>query len=550
MSLDAEHSKVLTAERLRQWHILIDHILSPVFLTDARGRFVLVNPAMVTLVGVDSADALIGTEVCDLEFSDLGAAISVIFSEIEATRDTVQLREFLLRRGESSGWAAITVAPVCSNPELPLHGFIGFVLDIERRKRQEEQVETARRELEVREKDRLALVEKSRKLMAEIQAMSTRISAINEIAQAINQSLKLHEIVDVVGKQAKWLLDFDHCSICFVNEEGILQTKTFMGVPVEVADVNTPPGTALARAFSSGFPQIVHTSSGQGFLSEFESQMVVPIKSDGIVWGSVNVAARKEKAYSQEDLRIAYLLVMQMGAAVRNAQIFDELMQLNNQLKEARQRSEQLLRNILPVRIAEELKSNGQVKPVHYESATILFTDFVNFSSVASRTDPTELVMRLDYYFSVFDNICERHNLEKLKTIGDAYMCAGGIPEPNDTHALDAVRAAMEMVEFIAEDAYIGGASSAWNIRVGVHTGPLVAGVIGHKKFSYDIWGDAVNVAARMEQSGIAGRINISEQTYELVKDHIPCMYRGRIPVKNRGELKMFLVKTGAEDID
>jgi class 3 adenylate cyclase len=222
----------------------------------------------------------------------------------------------------------------------------------------------------------------------------------------------------------------------------------------------------------------------------------------------------------------------------------DELRRLYGELTAEKHKSDALLQNILPVEVAEELKRTGQVRPVHYDSVTVLFTDFKGFTRVASRLRPEALLRELDFYFSEFDRITERHGLEKLKTIGDAYMCAGGIPQVNSSHALDAVAAAWDILQFMEQvraDKLAGG-EQPWELRIGVHTGPLMAGVIGHKKFAYDIWGDTVNIASRLESTGEAGRINISRATWEAVRDRFECEYRGKLTAKNRGEVDMYFV--------
>ncbi len=184
-------------------------------------------------------------------------------------------------------------------------------------------------------------------------------------------------------------------------------------------------------------------------------------------------------------------------------------------------RSENLLLNILPADIAAELKEKGRADSRDFDRVSILFTDFKGFTGIAEKLTPTELVTEIDACFKAFDAIMEKYGVEKIKTIGDAYMAAGGLPTPNDTHALDAIQAALEMRDFIAEGKQrkIEAGLPYFEIRIGMHSGPVVAGVVGEKKFAYDIWGDTVNTASRMESSGEAGRVNISEATYALVKD-------------------------------
>ncbi|HEV2765984.1 MAG TPA: adenylate/guanylate cyclase domain-containing protein [Pyrinomonadaceae bacterium] len=218
---------------------------------------------------------------------------------------------------------------------------------------------------------------------------------------------------------------------------------------------------------------------------------------------------------------------------------------LSASLKQERRRTDALLLNVLPEPVARELKAYERVEPREYASATVLFTDFVGFTRIAEGFTPQQLVEELDFCFRRFDEIVRRHNLEKIKTIGDAYMAVGGVPAPNVTHARDCVRAALEISAFVAETRGLRAAEGRayWGVRVGVHTGEVVAGVIGREKFSYDVWGDTVNTASRMESAGAAGRVNVSRATYELVKDAFECEYRGRVEAKGKGEVEMFFVK-------
>ncbi len=184
------------------------------------------------------------------------------------------------------------------------------------------------------------------------------------------------------------------------------------------------------------------------------------------------------------------------------------------------------------------------MSPRHYESASVLFTDFVGFTQIAEGMSPDELIAELDACFSRFDAIARKHKLEKIKTIGDSYMASGGVPVANRTHALDSVLAALEIQRFMMELAEKKKAQHRpfWQLRLGIHTGPLVAGVIGREKFAYDVWGDTVNTASRLESSGVAGRINMSGATYEQVKDLFVCEYRGKISAKHKGDIDMYFV--------
>lgn len=217
---------------------------------------------------------------------------------------------------------------------------------------------------------------------------------------------------------------------------------------------------------------------------------------------------------------------------------------LTKNLNQERRKSDRLLLNILPESVADELKRNDRVEPLQYESATVLFTDFVGFTHISEGLTPSELIRELDGCFSHFDHIIKKHNLEKIKTIGDSYMAAGGLPVANRTHAVDCILAALEIQRSMAElkQKREHEGRPYWQLRLGIHTGPLVAGVIGQEKFAYDVWGDTVNTASRLESSGIAGRINISASTWASVKDFFECESRGKVAAKGKGEIDMYLV--------
>jgi guanylate cyclase len=216
-------------------------------------------------------------------------------------------------------------------------------------------------------------------------------------------------------------------------------------------------------------------------------------------------------------------------------------------LRAEQEKSETLLLNVLPRPIAERLKAANRTIADHFDAASILFADVVDFTPLSERLPPTEVVGILDRLFSRFDALVERHRLEKVKTIGDCYMATSGVPDPTPDHARKAALLALDMREVVATSPVAGG--SGLKLRIGINSGPVVAGVIGTKRFLYDLWGDAVNIASRMESHGTPGEIQITRSTYELLKDEFVCTRRGTIAVKGKGEIETwYLVGKRSDD--
>lgn len=222
--------------------------------------------------------------------------------------------------------------------------------------------------------------------------------------------------------------------------------------------------------------------------------------------------------------------------------------QKNQIISQEKKRSEDLLLNILPYEVAQELMEKGHSEAKLIDDATVLFTDFKDFTLFGEQLSPQELVAELDICFREFDRIMSKHGIEKIKTVGDCYMAAGGLPVANKTHVGDVIGAALDIQKFVKE-LQIERAKEGkegFEVRIGIHTGPVVAGIVGSKKFAYDIWGDTVNTASRMESAGVVGEINISGETYAKCKDRFACEYRGKVAAKNKGEVDMYLVKARA----
>ncbi|HEX5668895.1 MAG TPA: adenylate/guanylate cyclase domain-containing protein [Chitinophagaceae bacterium] len=280
---------------------------------------------------------------------------------------------------------------------------------------------------------------------------------------------------------------------------------------------------------------------------EIQSKFEMGLKEKEIDIANKQSALKDEEIKRTKLVRNAFLvgfaLVLTLiGVLYRD---YRNKIKTNKLLDQRKAEIEALLLNILPFEVAEELQKTGKSNPRYYESTTVMFTDFVGFSRIAETLSPQQITAELNEFFTEMDEIIDRYGLEKIKTIGDSYMCAGGIPTPNSTHPIDAVRAGLDIVEYLRKKNKIrlDAGLAQWEIRIGLNTGSLVAGVVGKKKYAYDIWGSAVNIASRMESNGSPGVLNISSSTYELIKDKFECEYRGKIYAKNVGEIDMYFVK-------
>ncbi|MCA9540457.1 MAG: GAF domain-containing protein [Myxococcales bacterium] len=380
-----------------------------------------------------------------------------------------------------------------------------------------------------------------REAVAELQAYSVRITRVNEVTHAVGQSLTIAGILTVLWQQARWILDFDVFNVCLRGEGGWLRIALggrgrIDGVPL----ADHPLRLEIERGQPGLHPAVVLP----GEVAPVASVLTVPLVSENEVIGGLLFGSRRPDAYGGDDLRIASMLGLQLASVIRNADRFDELNVLAARLDETNQRRRELLYNMLPREVADELLRAGRVEPVFFESATVMFVDFVGFTRAAAEIAPKHLLTRLDTLFRGFDAIIARHGLEKLKTIGDAYMCVGGVPVPRAQHAADAVAAAVAILAYLDQ---IAAHEEVWPVRIGVHSGPLIAGVIGTHKYAYDVWGDTVNVAARLEAASEPGCINISHETWLQVRDSFHCVARGAQPVRGRGMVPMYFVE-GARD--
>ncbi|MCF8450606.1 MAG: hypothetical protein K9G49_12115 [Taibaiella sp.] len=255
-----------------------------------------------------------------------------------------------------------------------------------------------------------------------------------------------------------------------------------------------------------------------------------------------NLAKEKEKQELLEQQKES----LEKEVSMRTQEVVaqkEEIEKQHGELIIEKAKSDGLLYNILPEEVANELKVNGTTTARHYNNVTVLFTDFVNFTKAGEHMSAQGLIDELHACFKMFDEITSKYGIEKIKTIGDAYLAVCGLPISDPNHAAKVVKAATEINTFMQDRMAKLGSERTFNIRIGIHSGSVVAGIVGVKKFAYDIWGDTVNTAARMEQNSEAGKINISQTTYELVKDKFSCEYRGEVDVKGKGVMKMYYVE-------
>ena len=260
-------------------------------------------------------------------------------------------------------------------------------------------------------------------------------------------------------------------------------------------------------------------------LARVRTQLALKLASDKL--------REQNRLLAEEKARTQKLLLTLKSAS-------DQILERNRLLGQEKLRASELLNNILPVEIATELSESGKVRPVRNEAVSILFTDFKGFTQVSATMPPNRIVQELNDIFAAFDDISNECGIEKIKTIGDAFMAVGGLPRPCDDHAQRCVKAALRMVQFL--DQRNSEAAFKWALRIGIHSGPVVSGVVGKRKYTYDVWGDTVNIAARMENAGEPGRVNISAYTYDLIRADFKCEYRGKVEAKGKGQIDMYFV--------
>jgi class 3 adenylate cyclase/ligand-binding sensor domain-containing protein len=417
-------------------------------------------------------------------------------------------------------------------------------------------LEQENKRLELKVKERTAEVVQQSKIIEqkaeELQASYNNVTLLSRIGQELTASLDQEDIFSTLYRYINQLMIADVFGVFIYRPEENILAFTYLlennerleSFAIKVDEVEHLSVWCLknkkeilmedyAQEYSLYISKISILSGKQP-----GSVIYVPLLLEDKILGVITVQSYRKKVYSNYHLDILRTLAAYTAIALDNANAY-------NAVEKQKAISDNLLLNILPADTAEELKTTGKATPHTYELVSVLFTDFKGFTKIAEKLSAEEIVLELDRCFQYFDEVMERHKMEKIKTLGDGYMSAGGIPKPNTTNAIDAVLSGLALQNFMQK---INNEKKAknqpyWELRLGIHTGPLVAGVVGKKKFAYDIWGDTVNTASRMESSGEAGKVNISHYTYELVKDFFDCTYRGYIEAKNKGKIEMYFVE-------
>jgi class 3 adenylate cyclase len=369
-----------------------------------------------------------------------------------------------------------------------------------------------------------------------------------DIARKFDDQLQevrsMREVANVYFKQDKTALAIVNYNKARVIAEGIEDLK------IELKDIYKDLATAYSKAndFSNAFlyqtqyasiKDTLYNIDSKKKLNQLQFDFELSKKEGEIVLKEAKIKSEKQARYG-----VTIGLGLLLFIAIYIYRNYLQKAKTNKILDKQKDEIEHLLLNILPKEVAFELQTSGESKPRHFSEVSILFTDFKGFTSIADKMSPGELVEELNECFVAFDGIIEKYDLEKIKTIGDAYMCAGNIPSPDPNHAYKIIKAALDIQDFV-ERYNVRRTEKGlepWEIRIGVHIGPIVAGVVGKKKYAYDIWGSAVNIASRMESNGTPGRVNISADTHEIVKEWFVCSHRGKIYAKNLGDLDMYYV--------
>lgn len=389
----------------------------------------------------------------------------------------------------------------------------------------------------------LITIEKEKKLIkASIDNSTNEIEVMQNISYDEFEEIS-HSVINYVLRSGETLVLDDATNTLPYSDEEYISTnkvKSILCIPQKHSGVGFSllylENSSLSGAFTKERIEILQVMATQTAIS-LQNAMLLESTNQLNEQLIQEVEVRKEV---EENLRLNEKRLEEYNTNLES-KVKERTLDLQNE----KEKSDKLLLNILPLDIARELKESGAAESKKYESVTVIFTDFKGFSIIAEQMNAVDLVAEIDFCFKEFDRIIEKHGIEKIKTIGDSYMAAGGIPVVNNSHPFDVIDAALEIRDFIEvhKEKCRRENKPIFELRIGVHTGNVVAGIVGLNKFAYDIWGDTVNLASRMESSSEAGKINISGATYSIVKDHFSCTHRGKVLAKNKGEVDMYFAE-------
>ncbi|MFY0644547.1 MAG: AAA family ATPase [Bacteroidia bacterium] len=405
-------------------------------------------------------------------------------------------------------------------------------------------------------------------------AVSLDLSTILKASQSIASTVKYDDLlknlmniaIENAGAERGSIISEQRGELCVEAEAktGVDGAEILDSVPLKKYD--QLPESLLLYSWRSGESVVVSDAQAEERFSSDPyvihsgvlSMMCLPITEKGRVIGLLYLENNLMRGVFTDDrLELLHMLSGQIGISIENALLYENLEEKVRErteeiekqkvlIEEEKEKSDKLLLNILPHQIADELKSEGHSKARSYSNVTVMFCDIVGFTQLGEKLDADTLVQDIHEFFSGIDDIVNKHEIEKIKTIGDAYLCANGLDESEDgSSAVHMVEAAQEIMAYLTKmnKSKEKGDRPPFELRIGIHTGPVVAGVVGKAKFAYDIWGDTVNTAARMETHGEPMRINVSEETYQLVKDKFSFEHRGKVEAKNKGLIDMYFIK-------
>jgi class 3 adenylate cyclase len=392
----------------------------------------------------------------------------------------------------------------------------------------------------------------------EFEHFLSQSNLISEIGKKITASLNIEKTLGIVYEYVRSSMEIEELELLYLRNSETLNVsidkeKKIKNYPVQTDGANHQGMQWTLKNNKEVFLNDAEADYTQYF---FEPVMTFSGKKPSSVIGlplfikdkpigSLAVFSMNTNAYSTYHLEFLKSIATYLSVALDNSNVYQLLESSKKEIEAEKLKSDKLLLNILPAEIAEELKENGEAPARHYDLVSVLFTDFKEFTQTAEKLSATELVEEINTCFKAFDMICEEFNVEKIKTIGDSYMAVGGLPVHYEGHITNTVKAGIAMADFIIDRKRNGGTQKTdFDMRVGIHCGPVVAGIVGVNKFQYDLWGDSVNTASRMESSCEIDKVNISATVYNHIKDdpYFKFERRGEMHVKGKGEVEMYYV--------